>query len=66
VRHLNQIELGRRWNLSPRTLENLRWKRKGPPYLKLGARIVYRLEDIEAYERANVRLTSAGSQLGGQ
>jgi hypothetical protein len=53
MRHLNQVELGRRWNLSPRTLENLRWKRKGPPYLKLGGRVVYPLDDVEAYERAN-------------
>ena len=58
MRHLNQVELGRRWSLSPRTLENLRWKRKGPPYLKLGGRVVYRLDDVEAYERANIRLTT--------
>ncbi len=25
VRHLHQIELARRWNISPRTLENWRW-----------------------------------------
>jgi hypothetical protein len=57
MRHLNQVELARRWNVSPRTLENLRWRRKGPPYLKLVGRIVYPLADVEAYERANKHLT---------
>jgi hypothetical protein len=32
VRHLNQIELGRRWGISPRTLERWRWRKLGPPY----------------------------------
>jgi hypothetical protein len=57
MRHLNQIELSRRWGVSPKTLENLRWKKKGPPYLKLGGRVAYRLADIEEYERANAHLT---------
>lgn len=48
--HLNQVELGRRWRISHRTLERWRWLRQGPRYLKIGGRVVYRLEDIEAYE----------------
>jgi hypothetical protein len=52
VKHLNQIELSRRWSISPRTLERWRWLRQGPRYLKIGGRIVYRLDDIEAYEAA--------------
>lgn len=58
-RHLNQIELSRRWSLSPRTLERWRWLRQGPDYLKVGGRIVYRLEDIEAYETAQLRHVAA-------
>ncbi len=54
-RHLNQVELSRRWSLSPRTLERWRWLNQGPDYLKIGGRIVYRLEDIEAYEAAQRR-----------
>ena len=50
VKHLNQIELSRRWSLSPRTLERWRWLGQGPRYLKIGGRVVYRLEDVEAYE----------------
>ena len=30
VKHLNQIELSRRWRLSPRTLERWRWLKQGP------------------------------------
>ncbi|MGE4278699.1 MAG: helix-turn-helix transcriptional regulator [Magnetospirillum sp.] len=50
VKHLNQIELSRRWSLSPRTLERWRWLGQGPRYLKIGGRVVYRLEDVEAFE----------------
>lgn len=55
IRHLNQVELGRRWAISPRTLERWRWLRQGPGYLKIGGRVVYRLSDIEAYEAAQSR-----------
>ena len=48
--HLNQVHLARRWNLSPRTLERWRWLNQGPRYLKIGGRVVYRLEDVEAFE----------------
>ena len=50
LRHLNQIDLARRWRVSPRTLERWRWLKRGPAYLKLGGHVVYRIEDIEAYE----------------
>jgi hypothetical protein len=50
LRHLTQLDLARRWRVSPRTLERWRWRRQGPAYLKLGGSIVYRLVDIEAYE----------------
>jgi len=50
VRHLDQTELSRRWRVSPRTLERWRWLHKGPAYLKIGGRVIYRLDDVEAYE----------------
>jgi hypothetical protein len=55
VRHLNQVELSRRWSISPRTLERWRWLQQEPPYLKIGGRVVYRLDDIEAYEAAQAK-----------
>lgn len=51
ILHLNQVQLARRWSLSPRTLERWRWRDQGPAYLKVGGRVVYRLTDIEAFER---------------
>jgi hypothetical protein len=55
VFHLNQIELSRRWRISARTLERWRWQRQGPAYLKIGGRVAYRLQDIEAFEAKQVR-----------
>ena len=57
--HLNQIHLARRWNVSPRTLERWRWLNQGPRHLKIGGRVLYRLEDIEAYERDAVHQSAA-------
>jgi hypothetical protein len=56
TKHLNQIELSRRWSISPRTLERWRWLGEGPAHLKIGGRVVYRLQDIEAFEAAQLRM----------
>jgi hypothetical protein len=64
VRHLNQVQLSRRWSISPRTLERWRWLHQGPQYLKIGGRVVYRLDDIEAFEVARSR--NANSSLTGR
>jgi len=48
--HLSEKLLARRWGLSHRTLERWRREDRGPGYLRIGGRIVYRLGDIEAYE----------------
>ena len=55
TKHLNQRELAERLNISPRTLERWRWLGEGPPFLKIGGRCVYRLEDIERYEVEQLR-----------
>jgi hypothetical protein len=55
ARHFNQIDLSRRWNVSPRTLERWRWLKQGPEYLKIGGHVVYRLEDIERYEAGQIK-----------
>ena len=55
ARHLNQIELSRRWGFSPRTLEGWRWFGKGPAFIKVGGKVLYRLEDIEAFEASQLR-----------
>lgn len=52
--HLHQVELARRWRLSPRTLERWRWEGLGPQYLKVGGRVLYRIKDVEAFEAASL------------
>lgn len=52
VHHLCQEELARRWRVSPRTLERWRWLGQGPAFLRLGGRVAYTLQDVEAYEAA--------------
>lgn len=59
LRHLHQNEVAHRWGISPRTLERWRWLGQGPIYLKLGGTVVYRLEDIEAFEAQQLRAARA-------
>lgn len=53
--HLRQIDLSRRWHVSPRTLEAWRHKGVGPSFLKIRGRVVYRFDDIVAFEQAGHR-----------
>jgi predicted site-specific integrase-resolvase len=55
TRHLVQHELARRWGISPRTLERWRVTGQGPRFLKVGKRINYRLDDVEAFEAERLR-----------
>ncbi len=58
--HLDQNELAERWSLSPRTLEQWRWRGVGPRYLKLGGRVIYRLSDVEAFEAERLHASTVG------
>lgn len=60
MQHLDQTGLAERWRVSKRTLEQWRWQGKGPRYLKIGGRVVYRAKDIEAFETANLHLNTVG------
>jgi hypothetical protein len=66
IRHLNQVQLSRRWSISPRTLERWRWLKAGPPYLKVGGRVVYRLEDVEQYEASQLQFIAPAAGNGGR
>jgi hypothetical protein len=48
---LDQTALGKRWGISPRTLERWRWLKTGPSYTKVGSAVRYRLALIEEWER---------------
>jgi len=62
ARYLSVKLLARRWGISPRTLD--RWRREGggPMIVKMGGRVSYRLDDIEAFEASRRRgYTVSGS-----
>ena len=56
ITHLKQDEVAARLKISPRTFE--RWRVTGEvnlPFLKVGGRVRYRLEDIVAFEERQLR-----------
>lgn len=50
-RFLTGAELASRWKLSHQTLANWRHAGKGPPFIRVGARVLYPFEGITAFER---------------
>lgn len=52
--HINQKQLAERWRISQRTLERWRAIGWGPLFLKIGNRVVYRVEDILVYEEQHL------------
>lgn len=44
--------LAERWYCSIARLQRWRSRKMGPPYVKIGGRILYRISDIEAYEQS--------------
>lgn len=65
VKHFSPHQVAERWNISEGTLERGRMQGNGPVYLRLPGRVVYRLEDIEAFERKALhRSTSERVQPG--
>jgi hypothetical protein len=63
ARLLTQLELARRWAVSIRTLERWRWQKRGPSYLKIMGRILYREDDIVAFELASRREFNTARKL---
>jgi hypothetical protein len=59
IRHMGQAELAERWGVSQRTLERWRWLGFGPRYIKVGGRVVYRVDEIEAFEERQTRQSTS-------
>ena len=59
--HLSQTDLANRWRMSPRTLERWRFTGEGPRFVKLGGRVIYRLEDVIAFEDLQLRQVTPGT-----
>ena len=48
---LTSKEVADRWRLSDQTLANWRSAGKGPPFIRVGTRVLYPLEGIHAFEK---------------
>ena len=58
TRLLETVHAADELGLSPRTLEGWRRRGEGPPYLKIGRRVKYRPEDIEAFKATRLQASS--------
>lgn len=56
--YLSTEKLAGRLSVSPATLVKWRWEGKGPRFVKLGRRVVYRLSDVESYINEQVRAST--------
>lgn len=59
VTHMGQAALAERWGVSQRTLERWRWLGFGPRYIKVGGRVVYRVDEIEDFEERQTRQSTS-------
>lgn len=66
MERITRIQLAAQWQISPRTLEQWRWLGKGPRFLKIGARVVYDLAEVEAYEAERVCQNTSGPIAAGR
>lgn len=49
--YLTSKEVAGRWRLSDQTLANWRSAGKGPPFIRVGTRVLYPIEGIHAFEK---------------
>ena len=59
---LTQREVSALLRLSPRTLERHRLAGTGPAYVKLGRKVVYKREAVEAWAAANTFSSTSAAQ----
>lgn len=52
---LTPERLAERWSITSATLSQWRWSGKGPRFLKIGGRVLYRIPDVEDFEAQKVR-----------
>jgi hypothetical protein len=50
---LTSKELSDRWRLSDQTLANWRYAGKGPRFIRVGSRVLYPIEGINAFEQSS-------------
>ena len=61
--YLTSKEVAVRWRLSDQTLANWRSAGKGPPFIRVGSRVLYPIEGIHSFEKLSSSwLSSDNSQ----
>lgn len=60
---LTSDQLGKRWMIRTETLSQWRWNGKGPLFIKIGRRVLYRLIDIEAFEKEKIYANTTQAML---
>lgn len=56
---LTAKELARRWKWNVGSLANLRAKKKGPPFIRVGRQILYPLRTVEEFEQERAETSRA-------
>lgn len=64
AKFLTPDELVNRWHgtIGKGTLANWRAKKRGPAYVKIGGRVLYPLEQVEAWELQNLKAANDNRQ----
>ena len=60
VLYLTTDQLAERLGLAPITVETWRKRGKGPPYVRLGRAVRYRISDVEAWAESQLVTPSEG------
>jgi hypothetical protein len=63
MKYLRAADVAKRWEnaISTGTLANWRVQGKGPPYVKLGSKVLYPIDKLEAWEAASIGVANDNS-----
>ena len=64
-RYMTAEQVTRELPVAKATLAKWRWNGTGPNYVKLGARVMYRRVDLDAWIASNTRSPAAADHTGG-
>lgn len=59
MKYLTSHELAARWHMHPQTLANWRVKGQGPEHVKVGTKVLYAMDKVEAWEAENMKQSTA-------
>jgi predicted site-specific integrase-resolvase len=61
--YLTSKEVADRWRLSDQTLANWRHAGKGPPFIRVGNRVLYPMEAVNAFEKLSQQWLNTEEEL---